>query len=196
MPRRRPGNARSWPVTILAFAVAVASVGFLIPSSHVRSRTAVYSVDAKELWTAISSFDEQSGWRDGVDRVFALPDRNGHATWRETGAEGTREFEVVSETPPRHMVLGFTSDELHGTWTFQVNEEDSGGARLTLTETGSVPGLPGRLLAYTLDLRGDALDAYLQDLGGRFGGVVEIEVIGTAADAGAAPDLGRLFGLD
>ena len=195
MPRRRPGNARSWPGTILAFAIAVASVGFLIPSSHVRSRTAVYPVEAKELWTAVSSFADQSGWRDGVDRVFALPDRDGHPTWRETGRDGTREFEVVTETPPRHMVLSFSGDELHGTWTFQIGEEE-GGARLTLTEAGSVPGVAARVLAYAVDGRGDVLDAFLEDLGGRFGASVEIGVIGGSSDAGAAPDLGRFFGLD
>jgi hypothetical protein len=197
MVRRQSSPLGSWLSTLGAVAVLAAAVGFLVPKQTSVDRSAYFARSEKELWGAISGFAEQATWRSGVNRVFALPDRDGHPCWREIGENGALEYSVIGFTPPHHMMLQFSTPggSFRGSWTFKIEREEA-GSRLTIAETGELDGVLRRILYLTVLDRSTEIDRYLIELGANFGETTVPEGQTPARrSSGGAPDLGTALGL-
>ena len=163
----------SWVVAGGAMLLLLAGIGFLLPAGQMVRRSAVLDRPPTEVWAVVSDVEAHGTWRRDVDRVFALPDRNGHVAWRAVSERGETTFEVVSDTP-RRLVLAVSDEDawFRGTLTWELHENGVGGAdgtRVELVESGEVSNVLMRFATRTFLDRGAGLEELLQDLAGAVG---------------------------
>jgi len=132
--------------------------------------SASYRQPPEAVWHAIVSYEEFPDWRSGVDRVEARTFEGGTSGWIEHGTTGPMPFAVDESVPPRRLVLRIASDDLPfgGTWTYELAPE-GGGTRLMITEDGTVSNLFFRFMSRFVFGHTATMQAYLVDLGARFG---------------------------
>ena len=125
----------------VALAVLVVLVtGWLLPVSHVSTRQQLLAAPPDQVWQALTDRAAFPSWRDDVQRVERLPDRNGQAAWVEEGKNGRIALAVERSDPPRVLVTRITDPDLPfgGTWTYDLQSAESGSTLLTITERGEV----------------------------------------------------------
>lgn len=124
---------------IVALIGLLVGVGFSLPPHQTIRRTAVYDRPYDEVWKVLADFPGRAAWREEVQRVQALPDRNGNQVWRVLGNDYEQTLEITSYSPGRHLVVAFT-DERHtftGARAFDIRAEGK-QTRITLTESGEI----------------------------------------------------------
>jgi hypothetical protein len=100
-----------------------------------------------------------------------LPDRNGHAVWKEVRGPNALTQEVEAFDPAARRMVTRIVDEsaFGGTWTWTVTPREDGGATLTITEAGEVHNPLFRAIAHVfLDPRG-TMDRVHRDLAAHLG---------------------------
>lgn len=156
--------------------VFVAAVGFALPEQHTASRTVRLKQPPEAVWEVITDFAGQAEWREEVQSVERLPDRDGREVWREVNSWGQPlTMETVELAPPQRLVRRIADDKLPfgGTWTWEIAPLE-GGCTVTITEDGEIYNPFFRFMArFVLGYRG-TMDAYLTALGKKFGEEVEL----------------------
>ncbi|MEO5988325.1 MAG: SRPBCC family protein [Candidatus Eisenbacteria bacterium] len=164
-------------VSVLVLAVAIAAgLGAATPRQHTASSVAEFHQPAESLYAALADFEHAPRWRSDLSGVRRLPDRNGHAIWEQQAGDGVWPLEIREATPPSRLVTATadTSQGLGGTWTFVIEPRHE-GARVTITETGTVDHLLMRFVTHRfVDLHATQ-KTFLRDLGRRFGETVAPE---------------------
>ncbi|MDX1576962.1 MAG: SRPBCC family protein [Gemmatimonadota bacterium] len=153
-------------------------IGLLLPESHVASVRTVYEASPARVFETISDIEGQPEWRPSVERIEALPPREGKPAWREIGSTGPLPMELTESEPPRRMVTTILSDGLPfgGRWIYEV-EPTPAGAALTITEEGEVYNPIFRFVSrFIMGHRGTAT-TYLRDLGRELGSEADIEIV-------------------
>jgi hypothetical protein len=152
----------------------LALIGACLPRTHRATRSAVFHHTSEELFGAIHDFAAMPSWRSALTGVEILPPREGHASFRELTARRAIPYVVIEDRPPSRLVTQIADDKLPfgGTWTYEVTSE-AGGARLRITEDGEIRNLLFRSLARLVFGYTGTMDAYLRDLGRKFGETVE-----------------------
>ena len=156
---------------ILVGLVALAAIlGALLPREHVASRTVRLSRPPEEVWAAITEFAAHPSWRADLKAMERLPDRNGHAVWREVRRTGPMTLEVVESQPPNRLVTRIADPDLPfgGSWTYEIRGSD-GGSLVTISENGEIYNPIFRLMARFVFGYHATMDAYLSALGKKFG---------------------------
>ncbi len=151
------------------FALALMfGVGAFLPAAHVVASRAFYPVPPDTVWALVSDFEHAAAWRPDLKRVERLPDRDGHPVWLEVGPTGELPYEVTAMDPPRRMTTRIAAPDLpfSGSWDYEVVPAP-GGARLTITERGTIHNGLFRFLARFLFHYHSTLDGYLKALGTR-----------------------------
>lgn len=108
---------------IVAMVVLVVVIGMILPKEHRASSTCTFASPPQEVWNTITDFANTSGWRTGLKSVQALPERNGHAIWKETDQSGQAiTYETLEIQAPTKFVRRIADDKLPfgGTWTIHV----------------------------------------------------------------------------
>lgn len=156
--------------TIVLIAVAILGIGTMVPESHVASRVAGYDQPPEAIWEAITNFEEFPSWRSTVDSVEPLVLPDGRTGWVENGSFGPLPMALEEATPPRRLVLRIADPELPfgGTWTYEVRASN-GGSTLTITETGQISSAFFRFMSRFVFGYTATMEAYLIDLGNKFG---------------------------
>lgn len=159
---------------LVLVVVAVLAAGAMLPVGHVASHSAWYDQPQSVVWATITDFEAGPGWRSGIDSVDRLPDRDGMPVWVENGTLGPMPIAVEELDAPRRMVTRIADPDMPfgGTWTYELTPEN-GGTRLTITETGEVYNLFFRFMSRFVFGYTATMDAYLRDLGRKFGKEVE-----------------------
>ncbi len=161
-------------VTLFVLALVVAAgLGAATPRGHTASSAADYHQPADSLYAAIADLEHAPRWRSDLTGTRRLPDREGHAVWEQQAKDGAWQIEIREARPPSRFVsaVADTSHGFGGTWTFVV-EPLPNGARVTVTEVGTIDNPMVRLLAHRFfDLRASQ-QTFLRDLGTRFGETV------------------------
>jgi uncharacterized protein YndB with AHSA1/START domain len=131
----------------------------------------------EELWTAITDYQAMPQWRPaGLARVERLPDRNGHAVWKEVSRDGWElPLEDTVVEPPRRLVRTIADPELpfSGNWTYELRAE-TGGCALKVTENGEVSNPIFRLISRFSDQAG-AVVRFETALAAKFGEPARID---------------------
>jgi len=159
-------------VAALAGLVAIVwLIGALLPKGHVAARSAQFRQPPESIWRAITDVAAFPSWRTDVKSVERLPDRDGHAAWREVNKHGQAlTLETVEFLPPHRLVARMADPKLPfgGTWTYEISPAD-GGSQLTITENGEVYNPIFRFMArYVFGYYG-TLEEYQKALGKKFG---------------------------
>jgi len=166
-----------WFLMLLA-AVAVgaaALLGSALPRDHVASRSARIDTPRHLIYDVLVTPESYPEWRTGVTRV----ERIDSDRFTEHGPDGAVTFRIIDRQPPERVVIAVDDPEqvFTGTWTYELVPEGSGEpyTRLKITERGSVPNPVYRAIASVMMSPGDSMEAYLKDLGRRFGQTVTLD---------------------
>jgi hypothetical protein len=114
--------------------------------------------------------------RRELERVERLPDRNGHAVWKEVTRDGWElPLEDAVVEPPRKLVRAIADPELpfSGNWTYELRA-DNGGCLLKVTENGEVSNPIFRLMSRLSD-QSEAVTRFEAALAAKFGEAARIE---------------------
>jgi uncharacterized protein YndB with AHSA1/START domain len=156
---------------IVAIAGVVALLGARLPASHVASRSAVISAPPDAVFNTMTDFASAPSWRPGVKRVSVETDSaTGQRRVTEESSTGTMTMEVEELVPPTRFVMRIASEDLPygGAWAYTI-EPEGDATRVTITEHGEVYNPIFRFIAKYVIGHNGTMDAYLTDLGRKFG---------------------------
>jgi len=168
-----------WVLIIVGIVVGlvalVAAIGALLPKSHVAARAAKFKQSPQTIWDTITDIAAVPCWRPEVQSVEKLPDRNGHPVWVEISKMGRLPYEITVYDPPKRFVTTIADDTLPfgGNWTYEISEAE-GGSILTITENGEIYNPFFRFMARFIFGYHTTLEAYLKNLGKKFGEEITI----------------------
>jgi len=126
-------------LVVVSTVIIVLVVGWMLPVSHVASRSASLNATPETVWRTITDVDAFPTWRSGVRKVERLPDRNGHQVWVEDGTTGRITLAVERSEAPHTLVTRIADTDLPfgGTWTYRITPT-ANGCTLTITENGEI----------------------------------------------------------
>lgn len=132
-----------WLLVVVAAVVGLvallAAIGALRPATHTASHSVVIGAPPDVLWAQIADFERQPEWVPEVTGVERLPDRDGKPSYRERFGRFEATTVVTASDPPRRLVKDILpGGPFHGSWTWDLTPAGN-GARLTITERGTVP---------------------------------------------------------
>ncbi len=124
---------------VAGIAMLVFIAGMFVPKAH----TATIAVDLPkspdEVWGVITDIARVPEWFKEVSAAERLPDREGHAVWKETygGDFDATVVHTVEQKPTKLVRQIQPGGAFHGSWTFDLASSPS-GTRLTVAEHGIV----------------------------------------------------------
>jgi hypothetical protein len=152
---------------IVALIALVVIIGLLLPKEHRASRSKSFACSPEQVWNTLTDFGNNSGWRKQLKHVEALPNRNGHAVWKETDKSGQAiSYETLELVPQNRIVRKIADEKLPfgGTWTIEVKAGPS-GTTVTIVEDGIVYNPVFRFVSKFIMGHTHSIDTYLGDLG-------------------------------
>jgi len=166
-----------WIVLVAAAVlILITVVGWLLPKEHSATRQGRYRQPPEAIWTAITDVDAMPSWREGLNSVRHLPDRNGLPVHVEVTGMGEIPMETVEMTPPRKLVARIADPKLPfgGTWTFEITPT-ADGSTLRITENGDVTNPVFRFLSRFVFGYTGTMETYLKSLAKKFSEPPRIE---------------------
>jgi|HubBroStandDraft_6_1064221.scaffolds.fasta_scaffold09593_8 hypothetical protein len=160
-----------WLFVILAgMLILIAAIGWLLPKNHVATRIGHYHQPAKAIWAAITDVEAMPSWREGLQSVTRLPDRNGLPAHLEVTSSGKLPMETIELIPPQRLVTRIADPKLPfgGTWTFEIAPV-ADGATLRITEHGYVTNPFFRFMSRFVFSQTSTMETYLKSLAKKFG---------------------------
>ena len=148
----------------------VALIGSQLPATHVASRSIVLQRTPREVYTVARDFGSAPKWRTDVKNVEVETRAGGPVFFREDGANGIVNYELVEDVPGERMVTRIRDTDLGyaGKWTYTFAPE-SGGTRVTIREDGEVSNVLFRFMSRYVFGHTATMDAYLKSLASHFG---------------------------
>ena len=143
----------------------VASVGALLPNAHVASRSVLPHMPPAKVYSVARDFGAMPKWRSDLKSVDLEPQPDGRLHFRESGKQGTVNFELLEDVPAERMVTRILDKDLgySGKWTYVFSAEN-GATRLTITEDGEVSNVFFRFMSRYVFGHTATLDSYLTAL--------------------------------
>ncbi|MEZ5966887.1 MAG: SRPBCC family protein [Planctomycetota bacterium] len=163
-------------LAIAGIVLLVALVGALLPTKHQAACRAFLPQPAAEVFAALTDIRGFTKWRTDLRAVELLPDQDGKRCWREISKFGPMDLRLEECVPDRKIVgrIVTADSPFGGTWTYRV-EPRGDGTELTITENGEVYNVFFRAMSRFVFGHTAAMQAYLRQLGAKFGAAVTIE---------------------
>ena len=158
-------------VVVLALVVGVAAlIGSRLPQTHVASRSIVLRRSPQEVYAVVRNFESAPKWRADVKHVEVDVRAGGPVFFREDGANGVVNYELVKDVPGELMVTRIRDTDLgySGQWTYTFAPE-GGGTRVTIREDGDVSNVMFRFMSRYVFGHTATMDSYLKSLAKHFG---------------------------
>jgi hypothetical protein len=155
-------------------AVIMSAVGATLPVKHRASRRARFRQPPQAIYAVVSGPPD---WRPDVKASAALPDVNGRKRWWEQDAHGKKiGYELIQDSPSRR-VTRIAGDNLPfgGTWTIEIAPLSPTGSEVRVTEDGEIYNVIFRFLSRFVFGYTGSIEAYLRNLGAKFGEEPRIE---------------------
>ncbi len=161
-----------WVILIAALlalaAIVMAAVGAMLPVKHHATRKARFKRAPLEIYAVVAGPPD---WRPDVKASGALPDLNGRKSWWEQDAHGQKiAFELLYDSPLRRVTR--IADEklpFGGTWTVEIMPAPANECDVRVTEDGEVYNVIFRFLSRFAFGYTSNIEAYLRNLGAKFG---------------------------
>jgi hypothetical protein len=166
-----------WIIVVLAgILILITAIGWFLPMDHVATRLGRYRQPPEAIWKAITDVDAMPSWREGLQSVKHLPDKNGLPVHLEVTNMGETPMETVEMSPPRKLVSRIADPKLPfgGTWTFEITPIAE-GSTLRITENGYVTNPVFRFLSRFVFGHTGTIEAYLKSLAKKFDESPKIE---------------------
>jgi hypothetical protein len=163
-------------IVLVLLVGVVALIGSQLPKTHVVSRSIVLHRSAAEVYKVVRRFEDAPKWRGDVKHVEVDVRAGGPVFFREDGANGVVNYELVKDVPGELMVTRIRDTDLgySGQWTYTFAPE-SGGTRVTIREEGEVSNVIFRFLSRYVFGHTATMDSYLKSLAAHFGEDVSIQ---------------------
>jgi uncharacterized protein YndB with AHSA1/START domain len=153
-----------------ALILIILVTGLLLPVRHRATRETTYHRPAADIFRAIDTPADFPRWRTGVSRIEVLPARDGKASYREVGKDGSIVYEVERSVPDSLLVTRIADRSLPfgGTWTYSmVPKGDS--TTLRIVEDGEVYNPVFRFVSRFVMGHTSTIDQFMRDLGKHLG---------------------------
>jgi uncharacterized protein YndB with AHSA1/START domain len=157
--------------TLAVLFALMAIIGLFVSREHRATSTITLRQPADSIWKVIRDIGGTPAWFSAMEKAERLPDRNGHEVWREKMSGFDVPMIVLESSPSRKLVTQIDPKAraaFGGTWTYEL-APDSGGTRVSVTETGWIGNPVFRFMARFLFGYYGSLDKYLRALAKRFG---------------------------
>jgi uncharacterized protein YndB with AHSA1/START domain len=160
---------------LVAFMIAVAFAGAMLPKEHSVTRSIELKQPPEEVWATVTDHVNEPKWRTDVERIDILEPRNGHQLVDEKYKNGeTMKIETIESEPPKRLVRDVVDNPIFsGRWTYDLAPTPT-GTRVTITEHGSVPNPVFRLVSRFIIGHSTALDKFLTALARHFNEAVSV----------------------
>jgi uncharacterized protein YndB with AHSA1/START domain len=161
-------------IGVIAFLVLlvgiVALLGSRLPKTHVAERSIVLRRSPQEVYNLVRDFENAPKWRADVKKVEVEVRAGGPVHFREDGANGVVNYELVRDVPGEVMVTRILDTDLgySGQWTYTFASE-SDGTRVTIREDGEVSNVLFRFMSRYVFGHTATMDSYLKSLAAHFG---------------------------
>ena len=132
-------------VILSALIAVVVGLGFLLPKTHIATRTVVVNAAPSRVWSAIKTVEAYPRWR-------------GHAMTMEV-IEEVKERRLVTRIADAHLPFG-------GTWTYELVPMGA-GTQVTIIEDGVIRNPIFRCMARYVIGYHATMDEYLERLTAR-----------------------------
>jgi uncharacterized membrane protein len=121
---------------------ALGIIGSFIPVTHVAEVSVEVGSTGPQVWDVLNQIDAFPTWCPGVDRVEVLPGQPGHRRFRQYQGRNTFVLEETTSEQPTHVVRTIADDNkfFSGEWDHRIQDLGNGRCRVTVKETGSIPG--------------------------------------------------------
>lgn len=162
---------------IVGLILIVVVVGALLPKQHHATRAARFHQPPEAIWAAMTNYQEFPSWRSNVTRVEAMQSSNSLPAWREVDSHNqVLPIQTLAMDLPRRMVTEIADPSLPfgGTWTTEITPAENGSI-VRITEDGKVRNPIFRFMSRFVFGYTSTMDAYLRDLGKKFGETVQAE---------------------
>ena len=160
---------------LVALVLIVVAVGAMLPVKHTASRQIKLHQPPEKVFALINDPAAFPAWRGKVKgskeiKVEILPDQNGHRMFRETGADGTILYEVMTVEPNKRLVTRIADPSLPfgGKWTYEILPAGD-STTLRITEDGEVYNPVFRFASRFIFGHSATIEQYLRDVARRFG---------------------------
>jgi len=112
----------SFVVGIALLAGIIAFVGALLPKAHVASRSVLLHRPPAQVYSVARDFGAMPTWRADLKSVDLAPQPDGRLHFRETGKQGSVNYELAEDVPSERMVTRILDKDLgySGNWTYGV----------------------------------------------------------------------------
>ena len=170
-------------VAIVAIIGVVAFIGSRLPVRHVASRSVVISAPADVVFHTMTDFMSAPTWRTGLKSVVVSTDSSTRQQRIvEDSKHGKMTMEIEQLVPPTRFVTRIVDEGLPygGAWAHAL-ESQGDSTKVTITEHGEVYNPLFRFISKYIMGHTGTVDAYLTDLGRKFGTQV------TLTDAAPVP---------
>lgn len=151
--------------------------GTNLPESYEVTRRALYDQSVTAVWQAITDYEKMPGWSEHVEKVERLEDQEGLPVWRFYTSDGHyMDIEVVKAEEPNIYISRISETDMPfgGSWTFLLTQKGDEATEVILKEESYISSPLWRLLMKFVLGKGAMADAYLEQLGQKFGEKVEI----------------------
>ena len=163
-------------IAIVAIVGVVAFMGSRLPVGHVASRSVVINAPSDMVFHTMTDFMAAPTWRSGLKSVTVTTDSSsGHQRIVEDSKSGKMTMEIEQLVPPTRFVTRIVDEGLPygGAWAHAL-EAQGNSTRVTITEHGEVYNPVFRFISRYIIGHNGTMDAYLSDLGRKFGTQVTV----------------------
>ena len=160
---------------LVALVLVIVAVGAMLPVKHTASRQVKLHQPPEKVFALINDPATFPAWRGKVKgskeiKVEILPEKNGHRMFRETGADGTILYEVMTVENNKRLVTRIADPSLPfgGKWTYEMLPAGD-STTLRITEDGEVYNPVFRFVSRFIFGHSATIEEYLRDVSKRFG---------------------------
>lgn len=156
---------------VVGLIVLMALIGASVPRDHRATSTVTIHHPPDSVWRVVRDLGGITAWWPEIGESVRQPDQNGHEVWRQKMSGFDVPLIVEESAPPRRLVTKIDASAgaaFGGTWTYELTG-DSGGTRISVTESGWIGNPIFRFLSRFVFGYYGSLDGYLKALGKKFG---------------------------
>ena len=160
-------------IVIVLLVGSIVVIGYQLPIAHTASRSILLHQPPAKIYATVRDFASGPSWNSDLKSVVVEKQPDGRIHFRETGTNGTVNYELVEDVPEQKIVVRILDKDLgySGKWTYNFAPEGS-GSRISITEDGEIPNVIFRFASKYVFGQTATIDSYLTALGRHFGETV------------------------
>jgi len=160
-------------IVIVLLVGSIAAIGYQLPIAHTASRSIFLHQPPNNIYATVRDFASHPSWNSDLKSVVVEQQPDGRIHFRETGTNGTVNYELFEDVPEQKIVIRILDNDLgySGKWTYRFAPEGN-GSRISITEEGEISNVIFRFASRYVFGQTATMDSYLTALGRHFGETV------------------------